>query len=50
MKVKSPPTLSNDEVFTLDMETDSTHTYQLGNGIVSHNSTSCILGSASGIH
>jgi ribonucleoside-triphosphate reductase len=50
MKVSSKPTLSKEEVFTLDLETENTHTYQLGNGVVSHNTTSCILSSASGVH
>ena len=50
MKVSSKPRLSKEEVFTLDLETEKTHTYQLGNGVVSHNTTSCILGSASGVH
>jgi hypothetical protein len=35
---------------TLDMETARTHTYQLDNGLVTHNSTSAILGTSSGIH
>ena len=36
--------------FTVDIETEQTHTYQFANGCVSHNSTSCVLGTASGIH
>jgi ribonucleoside-triphosphate reductase len=50
MKVLSKPQLSRKEVFTLDLETETTHTYQLSNGIVSHNTASCLLGCASGIH
>lgn len=50
MKVSNKPTVSKEEVFTLDLETETSHTYQLGNGVVSHNTTSCILGSASGVH
>jgi len=36
--------------FTVDIETQNTHTYQLGNKVVSHNTTSLVLGSSSGIH
>lgn len=50
MRVSSKPCLSKGDTFTLDLETENTHTYQLGNGVVSHNTTSCILGSASGVH
>lgn len=35
---------------TVDIETARTHSYQFANGCVSHNSTSCILGSSSGVH
>jgi len=50
MRVIRTPTKSDEMCFTLDLETEKTHTYQLGNGIVSHNTTSCILGSSSGVH
>lgn len=50
MKIVSKPVLCKEKSFTLDLETETTHTYQLENGVVSHNTTSCILGSASGIH
>jgi hypothetical protein len=36
--------------FTVDFEVKNTHTYQLENGIVSHNSASAMLGVSSGIH
>jgi ribonucleoside-triphosphate reductase len=36
--------------FTLDIEVGGTHTYQLGNGMVSHNTSSLVLGTSSGIH
>ena len=41
---------NKDKVFTVDVEVEDTHTYQLENGVVVHNSTSCVLGTASGIH
>jgi len=50
MKVTNKPILSKDKCLTLDIETEKTHTYQLANGVISHNTTSCILGTASGIH
>jgi ribonucleoside-triphosphate reductase len=50
MKILSEPKISNEEYLTLDMETAETHTYQLESGAVTHNSTSCLLGTASGIH
>lgn len=50
MKVLSKPVINKEKVLTLDIETAITHSYQLGNGCVSHNSTSCVLGTASGIH
>lgn len=34
---------------TLDLEVVDTHSYQVGNGVVTHN-TSCVVGSSSGIH
>jgi ribonucleoside-triphosphate reductase len=36
--------------FTADIEVQGTHTYQLGNGMVSHNTSSLVLGTSSGIH
>lgn len=41
---------NQDKIMTVDLETSDTHTYQLSNGCVTHNTTSCILGTASGIH
>ena len=35
---------------TFDIEVSNTHTYQLENGAISHNSTSLTLGTSSGIH
>jgi len=50
MKIISTPRLCNEQKFTVDLETERTHTYQLANNVVTHNTTSCILGTASGIH
>lgn len=50
MKIISSPKLINNETLTVDIETSDTHTYQMKNGCISHNSTSTILGTASGIH
>jgi ribonucleoside-triphosphate reductase (thioredoxin) len=36
--------------FTLDIEVAGTHTYQLENGMVSHNTSSLVVGTSSGIH
>lgn len=36
--------------FTVDIEVDETPVYQLKNGIVSHNTSSLVLGTSSGIH
>jgi ribonucleoside-triphosphate reductase len=36
--------------FTVDIEIADGHNYQLGNGIVTHNTSSLVLGSSSGIH
>lgn len=36
--------------FTFDIEVNETHTYQLGNGCVSHNTVSSLVDSSSGIH
>lgn len=41
---------NNDKKLTLDLEIKKTHTYQLGNGCVTHNTSSCVLGTSSGIH
>ena len=35
---------------TVDIEVGNTHSYQLSNGAVSHNTTSLVVGSSSGIH
>jgi len=48
MKIRSIKKL--DAEFTLDIEVDGTHTYQLEGGLVSHNTTSLVVGSASGNH
>jgi ribonucleoside-diphosphate reductase alpha chain len=37
-------------VMTLDIEVGDTHSYQLSNGVVTHNTASLVLGSSSGIH
>ena len=39
-----------DPEFTVDIEVAGTHTYQLENGTVSHNTSSLVLGTSSGIH
>lgn len=36
--------------FTVDIEVEDTPVYQLSNGMVSHNTSSLVLGTASGIH
>jgi ribonucleoside-triphosphate reductase (thioredoxin) len=36
--------------FTVDVEVAGSHTYQLGNGMVSHNTSSLVLGTSSGVH
>jgi len=38
------------EAFTVDVEVEDTHNYQLENGIVSHNSISLLAGATPGIH
>jgi ribonucleoside-triphosphate reductase len=48
MKIKSINKLK-EKVFTVDFEVENTHTYQLSNGMVSHN-TSQLTNTASGIH
>lgn len=49
MKIKSVQ-ISSTERLTVDMEVANTHSYQLENGCVVHNTTSLVLGSSSGIH
>lgn len=39
-----------EKVLTGDIEVEDTHSYQLANGIITHNTTSCVLGTSSGIH
>ena len=41
---------TNTQKFTVDIETATTHTYQLSDGTISHNTAACILGTSSGIH
>lgn len=48
MKIKTITPL--DAEFTVDIEVANTHTYQLSNGCVSHNTVSALVDSASGIH
>lgn len=40
----------NKQSFTVDIEVANSKMYQLSNGIVSHNTTSLVLGTSSGIH
>lgn len=49
LKVKSVRKLNSPE-FTVDIEVENTHSYQLDNGWVSHNTVSQVVDSASGIH
>lgn len=49
MKIKSI-SLRKNPILTVDMEVENTHTYQLSNGWVSHNTVSQLVDSASGIH
>jgi ribonucleoside-diphosphate reductase alpha chain len=48
MKIKSVNKGTNK--FTVDIEVEKTHTYQLKNGAVVHNTNSIVLSAASGIH
>jgi len=48
-KVKSIKKNQNTKM-TVDIEVANTHTYQLQNGCVTHNTAALVLGSASGIH
>ena len=41
---------TNQKKMTFDLEVNGSHTYQLGNGIVTHNTSSLVVGSSSGIH
>ena len=51
MRVITKPVKLKEKQFTVDIEVNGSHTYQLGNGMVTHNTASIILGSgASGIH
>lgn len=49
MKIKSIKKLETPQK-TFDIETENTHTYQLSNGTIVHNTTSTALGTSSGIH
>ena len=49
MKIKSIKKLEFEE-FTVDIEVEDTHTYQLDNGMVSHNTISQLCDTSSGIH
>lgn len=48
MKIKS--IVKKEKQLTVDIEVANTHTYQLSNGCVSHNTSSLVVGSSSGIH
>lgn len=43
-------TKCKDKKHTLDLEVENTHSYQLANGTVTHNTSSLTVGSSSGIH
>jgi len=49
MKISSI-TKNKEKTNTVDIEVSSTHSYQLSNGIVSHNTASLVAGTSSGIH
>lgn len=49
LKIKKITKLDTPE-FTVDMEVENTHSYQLSNGWVSHNTVSQLTDTASGIH
>lgn len=49
MSVDTVKAVSEGKCKTYDIEVKETHTY-LANSYISHNTTSCILGSASGVH
>lgn len=48
MKIKSIKNV--EKGFSVDIEVNNTHTYQLQNGVVVHNTASSLLGTSSGIH
>ena len=48
MKIRS--ITKKEKQLTVDIEVSRTHTYQLSNGVVSHNTSSLTVGSSSGIH
>ena len=47
MKIK---TIKKSSAFTVDIEVENTHCYQLDNGVVSHNTVSLLSGSTPGVH
>jgi ribonucleoside-diphosphate reductase alpha chain len=49
MKIKSIKK-REEKLFTVDIEVEDTHTYQLSNGAVSHNTVSLLNNTASGLH
>lgn len=49
MKIKSIKK-REERIFTVDIEVEDTHTYQLSNGAVSHNTVSLLNNTASGLH
>ena len=49
MKIKKITKLKEPE-YTVDIEVKDTHTYQLSNGMVSHNTVSQMVNTSSGIH
>lgn len=49
MKIKSIKKLEEKQM-TVDIEVEDTHTYQLSNGMVSHNTSSIVVMASSGIH
>lgn len=50
MIVTKGPVKKAEREMTVDIEVDGSHTYQLSNGMVSHNTTSLLLGTSSGMH
>lgn len=50
MKLKKKPEYNRDELFTVDIEVEDTHSYQLSNGAVVHNTTSKLFGLTEGWH
>jgi hypothetical protein len=50
MKLKNKPTYNEEELFTVDIEVEDTHSYQLENGAVVHNTTSKLFGLTEGWH